>query len=1055
MVMESYCYVKDLRTKRKKKMLSGRSSASTSVIVSIWVITLMSCSVAFAFGAMTTLLPDDEVNALKEIAKSLKKTDWDFTVDPCSNKSGWVTANPEKGSENAVTCNCSYANATVCHVVSIVLKSQNLPGVLPAGELVKLLYLQEIDLSRNYLNGTIPAEWASLPLVNISLLGNRLSGSIPIEIGNITTLRNLTLEANQFSGPLPLELGKLVDIERILISSNNFTGPLPETFANLTNLRDFRISENNFTGTIPSFIKNWTKLDKLAMQATGLEGSIPPEISALVYLTDMRISDINGTEMEFPPLSNMASMKTLILRSCNIIGPLPDYLSTLTKLKTLDLSFNKLVGELPTSFVELSKVNFMYLTGNLLNGTVPDWMLKKGKNIDLSYNNFSFGSSSNCQQSNVNLFGSSSLAKNSSGVVPCLKSLTCSRKGYSFHINCGGREVIVNGNTTYEDDLDSAGPSKFFQSRYNWGFSSTGNFMDNDNTIDTYIATNVSKLLMRNSQLYTMARLSPLSVTYYGFCLLTGNYTVKLHFAEIMFTNDHNYSSLGRRIFDVYIQGQLVLKDFNIVDEAGGVGKAVIKIFSSVGVTNGTIEIRFYWAGKGTTAIPTRGTYGPLISAIDVDPEFIPPSEGGKKMSTAAIIGIVASAVALIFVVLGILWWRGCLGHKNMMHQDLRGLDLQTGSFTLRQIKAATNNFDPANKIGEGGFGPVYKGLLSDGTIIAVKQLSSKSKQGNREFVNEIGMISALQHPHLVKLYGCCIEGNQLLLVYEYMENNSLARALFGREGCQLKLDWPTRRNICIGIARGLAFLHEESRLKIVHRDIKPTNILLDKNLNPKISDFGLAKLDEEENTHISTRIAGTLGYMAPEYAMRGYLTDKADVYSFGVVALEIVSGKSNISSQEKEAKEECIYLLDWALILKESGNLMELVDPKLGLEFNKEEALGMLNVALLCTNASSTLRPTMSAVVSMLEGRAAAQEFVPDTSIGGEDMRVNAIRNHFQCGQDQSISESLIQSASTDGPWTGPSTSSSDLYPINPDSTSASDLNLLNPESQYWNDRV
>ncbi|KAK9937784.1 hypothetical protein M0R45_014553 [Rubus argutus] len=164
----------------------------------------------------------------------------------------------------------------------------------------------------------------------------------------------------------------------------------------------------------------------------------------------------------------------------------------------------------------------------------------------------------------------------------------------------------------------------------------------------------------------------------------------------------------------------------------------------------------------------------------------------------------------------------------TLVHQYLKGVDLQTGKFTLRQIKDATNNFDRANKIGEGGFGPVYKGVLSDGTVIAVKQLSAKSKQGNREFVNEIGMISALQHPHLVKLYGYCIEGNQLLLVYEYMENNSLASALFGAKESQLKLDWPTRHRICVGIARGLAYLHEESR------------------------------------------IAGTYGYMAPEYAMRG-----------------------------------------------------------------------------------------------------------------------------------------------------------------------------------------
>ncbi|KAL5070455.1 hypothetical protein RYX36_021342 [Vicia faba] len=150
------------------------------------------------------------------------------------------------------------------------------------------------------------------------------------------------------------------------------------------------------------------------------------------------------------------------------------------------------------------------------------------------------------------------------------------------------------------------------------------------------------------------------------------------------------------------------------------------------------------------------------------------------------------------------------------------------------------------------------QGCLPNGTLITVKQLSSKSKQGNREFLNEIGMISALQHPYLVKLHGCCMEGDQLLLIYEYMENNSLARALFGPEEHQIKIDWPTRQKICVGIARGLAYLHQESRLKVVHRDIKVTNVLLDTNLDPKISDFCLAKLDEEGNTHISTRIAGT-----------------------------------------------------------------------------------------------------------------------------------------------------------------------------------------------------
>ncbi|KAI7730071.1 hypothetical protein M8C21_004636, partial [Ambrosia artemisiifolia] len=185
----------------------------------------------------------------------------------------------------------------------------------------------------------------------------------------------------------------------------------------------------------------------------------------------------------------------------------------------------------------------------------------------------------------------------------------------------------------------------------------------------------------------------------------------------------------------------------------------------------------------------------------------------------------------------------------------MEGVELKTVSFSFKQLKTATRNFNATSKIGEGGFGP---GTLQDGTVVAVKQLSSYSRQGNREFLNEIGVISCLQHPNLVKLHGCCIEEDQLLLVYEYLENNSLANALFEWNQSQLILDWPTRFKICVGIAEGLAFLHEESRLKIVHRDIKATNVLLDKDLNPKISDFGLARLHEDDRTHVSTRVAGT-----------------------------------------------------------------------------------------------------------------------------------------------------------------------------------------------------
>lgn len=968
-----------------------------------------------SFGAT---LSKDEVEVLKDIAKTLGKKDWDFSVDPCSGERNWTSSVQVKGSENAVTCNCTFVNATVCHVTNILLKQQNLPGTLPK-ELVRLPYLQEIDLSRNYLNGTIPDEWGSMNLVNISLIGNRLTGKIPIAITNISTLQSLVLESNQFSGNLPPEFGNLTQIQRVLISSNNFTGELPATLAKLTTLQDIRIQDNQFSGKIPDFIQSWTSLTKLIIEGSGLSGPIPSGISKLEKLTDLRISDLSGSEFSpFPQLKDL-KLKTLILRNCNINGTLPEYLGTMTTLKNLDLSFNKLSGPIPSNYDPLRKVDYIYLTGNLLTGPVPAWT-QKADNLDISYNNFTISQGSQpCQDGNVNYF-SSSLTRNESGVVSCLKSFVCPKTSYALRINCGGKSVTVNG-STYDDDSDTAAPARFHQSGTNWGFSTTGNFMDNDGG-DYYTWSNRSKLSIANAELYTNARVSPTSLTYYGFCMANGNYTVNLQFAEIMFTNDQTFNSLGRRVFDIYIQGKLVKKDFDIAKEAGGVDKEVTKPFTAV-VTDSTLEIRLYWAGKGTTGIPFRSVYGPLISAISVQSDFPAPSENGSSIPIGAVVGIVAAVVIVIILLFGILWWKGCFGKKSSLENEVKGLNLQMSLFNVRQIKGATNNFDISNKIGEGGFGPVYKGRLSDGTLIAVKLLSSKSKQGNREFLNEIGMISALQHPHLVKLYGCCVEGDQLMLIYEYLENNSLARALFGPAEHQIRLDWPTRYKICVGIARGLAYLHEESRLKVVHRDIKATNVLLDKDLNPKISDFGLAKLDEEENTHISTRIAGTYGYMAPEYAMHGYLTDKADVYSFGIVALEILHGSNNTILRQKE---EAFHLLDWAHILKEKGNEIELVDKRLGSNFNKEEAMLMINVALLCTNVTSSLRPAMSSVVSMLEGKIAIQELVLESSEVLDEKKMEAMRKHYQ---DQSIS--------MEGPWTASSSSvTTDLYPVNLDSS-------------------
>uniref|UniRef100_A0A2N9I108 Protein kinase domain-containing protein n=1 Tax=Fagus sylvatica TaxID=28930 RepID=A0A2N9I108_FAGSY len=303
--------------------------------------------------------------------------------------------------------------------------------------------------------------------------------------------------------------------------------------------------------------------------------------------------------------------------------------------------------------------------------------------------------------------------------------------------------------------------------------------------------------------------------------------------------------------------------------------------------------------------------------------------------------------------------------------------------YTYKELRFATDNFSHDNKIGEGGFGSVYKGTLKDGTVAALKVLSSDSKQGVREFLTEIKVISEVEHDNLVKLYGCCAEGYHRILVYGYLENNSLAQTLLGRGHSSIQFNWQTRRKICIGVARGLAFLHEEVHPHIIHRDIKASNILLDKDLMPKISDFGLAKFIQPNLTHISTRVAGTAGYLAPEYAIRGQVTRKSDIYSFGVLLLEIVSGRCNtnrrlpaeeqyllekVSSSFNHHPNEGVGLLLDTWVMFESGELLRLVDASLDEDFI-EEACKFLKIGLLCTQDMPKLRPTMSIVVSMLLG--------------------------------------------------------------------------------------
>ncbi|KAK1439618.1 hypothetical protein QVD17_05438 [Tagetes erecta] len=383
---------------------------------------------------------------------------------------------------------------------------------------------------------------------------------------------------------------------------------------------------------------------------------------------------------------------------------------------------------------------------------------------------------------------------------------------------------------------------------------------------------------------------------------------------------------------------------------------------------NDLLDIQVLPEGRGGIDIFVRMASSELDS-----PSIFKKKQGGTNIK------IILLVIFLVFFVIGLIiatWLCYARRKRNHSEPTAKGEivnafksqeeDMEQPLFSFSTIANATANFSPENKLGEGGFGPVYKGMLEDGQEIAVKRLSKNSSQGLDEFKNEVICISKLQHRNLVKILGCCIEGDEKLLIYEFMPNKSLDSFIFYKTPSVL-LDWAKRFNIIKGIARGLVYLHRDSRLRIIHRDLKASNILLDQNMNPKISDFGLARSFMGNETHANTkRVVGTYGYMSPEYALDGIFSIKSDVFSFGVMVLEIVCGKRNRGFVRTENENNFIEHV-WSLY--NEGRSMELIDSSCVESCHPPEVIRSINVGLLCVQNNAGDRPHMSSVILMLVG--------------------------------------------------------------------------------------
>ncbi|KAM3365583.1 hypothetical protein ACQJBY_015350 [Aegilops geniculata] len=388
-------------------------------------------------------------------------------------------------------------------------------------------------------------------------------------------------------------------------------------------------------------------------------------------------------------------------------------------------------------------------------------------------------------------------------------------------------------------------------------------------------------------------------------------------------------------------------------------------------------------------------------------PASAPPVTGGgekKRSSAGKVLAILMPTIAVILAIAVVYFfcWRKRRPEDAFLPYDIQHIDSLL--LDLATLRIATDDFDNSKMLGKGGFGMVYKGVLPDGEEIAVKRLGQTSRQGIGELKSELVLVAKLHHKNLVRLVGVCLEEQEKILVYEYMPNRSLDMILFDSEKNK-ELDWGKRFKIINGIARGLQYLHEDSQLKIVHRDLKASNILLDADYNPKISDFGLAKIfGGDQSEDVTRRIAGTYGYMAPEYAMRGQYSIKSDVFSFGVLVLEIVTGRRNSGSYNTEQDVDLLNLV-WEHWTR--GNVVELMDPSLSNHPPVDQVLKCIHVGLLCVQRKPASRPTMSSVNIMFSS---------------QTVRLPSLSRPAFCIQEVSVSET--------------STAYSEAYPLTENST-------------------
>lgn len=526
--------------------------------------------------------------------------------------------------------------------------------------------------------------------------------------------------------------------------------------------------------------------------------------------------------------------------------------------------------------------------------------------------------------------------------------------------------------------------------------------------------TNLQIILLQNNNITgsiprELERLSKLQTLDLSNNLFTGGIPPYLgHLTNLQYMRLNNNSLSGEIPASLTNLSRLSLVDLSYNNLSGPVPRFPFKTYNIVG--NPLICERGSepQCTGGTTLMPMSMTLNTTETAFTARPKH-------QKMALA--FGVSLGCICLLVVGFGLfLWRRQRLRQQKFFDvNDRQHEEVSLGNlrkFQLRELQIATSNFSSKNILGKGGFGNVYKGCLHDGTAVAVKRLKDGSTAGGeRQFQTEVEMISLAVHRNLLRLYGFCMTPSEKLLVYPYMSNGSVASRLKAKP----VLDWATRKRIALGAARGLLYLHEQCDPKIIHRDVKAANILLDDYCEAVVGDFGLAKLLDHQDSHVTTAVRGTVGHIAPEYLSTGQSSEKTDVFGFGILLLELITGQRALQFGKSANQKGAV--LDWVRKLHQERKLEELVDKDLKNNYDRIELEEMVKVALLCTQYLPGLRPKMSEVVRMLEGDGLAERWEASQRLESTKLKTQELSSSERYSDLTDDSSLLAQAIELSGP--------------------------------------